>query len=209
MIITDTGAGMEKEIQEHIFEPFFTTKMVGKGTGLGLSTVYGIIRQSGGDIIVYSEAGHGTTFKLYLPCVDDNVQIPRWVDDVEEDLTGTETILLVEDERIVRHLVREILTGNGYKVLEADSGKAALSICDTYAMPINMMLTDLIMPKMSGSELKDQMDTLRPDIKVLFMSGYTDDSTAQMGLLNSETAFIEKPFTPDGLARKIREILDS
>ena len=207
--VSDTGEGMDEQTQSRIFEPFFTTKEVGKGTGLGLSTVHGIIKQSGGDIMVYSEPGHGTAFKIYLPCVDEIAQKPRWAGSSGEDYSGTETILLVEDEEIVRNLVREILTGNGYQVLEASSGKAALAVCAANPEPIHMLLTDVIMPNMSGPVLKGQVVTLRPDIKTLFMSGYTDDSIASSGILDSDAAFIEKPFTPDGLARKVREVLES
>jgi len=204
--VTDTGAGMDEQTQRRIFDPFFTTKELGKGTGLGLSTVYGIVKQSGGDIMVYSEIGHGTTFKIYIPRVDENVQAPGPAVS-GEDYSGTETILLVEDEEVVRNLTREILTSYGYKVLEAATGAAALSICDTYSETIHLLLTDVIMPKMSGSDLKDQIIKNCPDIKVLFMSGYTDDSIVHSGILDSDIAFIEKPFSPDSLARKVRNVL--
>jgi two-component system, cell cycle sensor histidine kinase and response regulator CckA len=207
LTVTDNGEGMDASVQPHIFDPFFTTKPVGKGTGLGLSTVYGIVKQSGGDIIVYSEPGHGTSFKIYLPCVDEIVQKPRWTVEDGRKYGGTETILLAEDEDNVRTLVREILSENGYNVLEAAGGAAALSICETYTEPIHMLLTDVIMPKMGGSELKDKVVKLLPDIKVLFMSGYADDSITDLGVLDSDTAFIEKPFTPDGLSRKVRAVL--
>lgn len=207
MIITDTGSGMDESLQQHIFDPFFTTKPLDKGTGLGLSTVHGIVKQSGGNIRVYSEVGQGTTFKIYLPRVDEIVQKRKWVDDRDEDLLGTETVLLVEDDDMVRNLVNRILRSNGYYVLEANSGKAALSICETYSEGIHLLLSDVVMPKMSGLELRNQLIKLRPDIKVLFMSGYTDDSMTQNEVLDADTAFIEKPFTPDGLAKKIREIL--
>ena len=199
---------MDEKTRRRIFEPFFTTKPVGKGTGLGLSTVYGIVKQSGGDIMVYSEVGHGTTFKIYLPCVNDIVQKPKWTGTGEERYLGTETILLVEDEEIVRSLVCEILTSNGYHILEAAGGKAALAVCDTHPEPIHMLLTDVVMPKMSGRELRDQVIKLHPDIKVLFMSGYTDDAIAHRGVFDSHNEFIEKPFTPDSLARKVREVLE-
>jgi CheY-like chemotaxis protein len=207
MTVTDTGEGMDEKTQKRIFEPFFTTKEVGNGTGLGLSTVFGIVKQSGGDIVVYSEIGHGTTFKIYFPRVDESVQKVKWPDDAKGDLKGTETILLVEDEEIVRNLVREVLTNNGYHVLEADNGKAAVSIVKTYLEPIHLLLADVIMPGMSCRTMKDAIVKLRPDIKVLFMSGYTDDSIASKGMFDSGTAFIEKPFSPEALARKIREIL--
>jgi len=208
MTLTDTGEGMDVQVQKQIFDPFFTTKPVGKGTGLGLSTVYGIVKQSGGDIMVYSEAGHGTTFKIYLPCVDENVQKIKWTGDKKEKFSGSETILLVEDEEIVRNLIKEILVDNGYKVLEAGNGKDALAICKDYSEPIHLLLSDVIMPQMSGPELVEQAIKLRTDVKVLFMSGYTDDSISRHGFLDSGSSFIEKPFTPDGLSRKVREVLE-
>jgi CheY-like chemotaxis protein len=208
MTVTDTGQGMSAETQSHIFEPFFTTKDIGKGTGLGLSTVYGIIKQSGGDIRVYSEEGHGTTFKIYLPCVGEPIQKRAWATEVASG-AGTETILLVEDEDIVRIFVRTILSENGYTVLEASNGNDALALARTYIGPIHMLLTDLIMPKMSGTELKDQLFVIRPDIRPMFMSGYTDESISHQGILNSGTAFIEKPFSPEALFRKVREVLEA
>jgi two-component system, cell cycle sensor histidine kinase and response regulator CckA len=208
LVVTDSGQGMDEETRRRIFEPFFTTKEVGKGTGLGLSTVYGIVKQSGGDIMVYSEIGHGTTFKIYLPSIDETVQRPKWIDE-GEDSSGTETILVVEDEEIVRNLVSAILEGLGYKVLEAGNGEAALSICKNYTGPIHLLLSDVIMPNMSGSELRENIVKVCPDIRVMFMSGYTDDSISNSGILASKTAFIEKPFTPDKLARKVREVLES
>ncbi len=209
LIVSDTGTGIDEEVQKHIFDPFFTTKEVGKGTGLGLSTVYGIIKQSGGYIMVYSEIGHGTTFKIYLPCVDETVQKPKWMGDLDKRVTATETILLVEDEEIVRNLVREILLSDGYTVLEAASGKAAIAICETYSEPIHLLLTDVVMPKMGGADLKEHIIKLLPEIKIIFMSGYTDDSISQRGIMDANTVFIEKPFTPDGLANKVRVVLDS
>jgi len=165
------------------------------------------VKQSGGDVMVYSELGHGTTFKIYLPCVVETVQKPKWTSEAVSSF-GTETILLVEDEDIVRTFVRTILEGNGYKVLEAQNGYIALTIGRSYAEPIHMLLTDLIMPRMSGTELRDKLLKVRPDIKNLFMSGYTDDSISHEGILHSETAFIEKPFSPDAIFRKIREVLE-
>jgi len=209
MIVTDSGEGIDEQTQRRIFEPFFTTKELGKGTGLGLSTAHGIVKQSGGDIRVYSEVGRGTTFEIKFPIVDETVQKPKWVGNSEEKYSGTETILLVEDDEIVRNLVREVLMSNGYKVLEAASGKAALYVCDTYSDNIHLLLTDVIMPKMSGLQLKEQVGKLRPDIKPLFMSGYTNDSMGESGVFDLDAAFIEKPFTPDGLTRKIREVLES
>jgi len=206
MTVTDTGKGIDEQTRKRIFDPFFTTKEIGKGTGLGLSTVYGIVKQSGGDIMVYSEIGHGTTFKIYLPRVDEDVAAP--IPTVEdENYSGTETVLLVEDEEIVRNLVREILKNFGYKVLEAAEGNEALSVCQTYPDTIHLLLTDTIMPGMGGIELKARIIKLRPEIKLLFMSGYTDDSLTVGGVLDPKIAFIEKPFTPDSLVRKIREVL--
>jgi two-component system, cell cycle sensor histidine kinase and response regulator CckA len=208
MTVTDTGDGMDELTRRRVFEPFFTTKEIGKGTGLGLSTVYGIVKQSGGDIMVYSEIGHGTTFKVYLPSVDQSVEQPQWVADRDHQYAGTETILLVEDDDVVRRLVCEVLTSNGYRILEAKSGKAALSICRSHAGVIHLLLTDVIMPAMGGRELKDKVTNLCPDVKILFMSGYTDDSVANRGIYDADFAFIEKPFTPDGLARRVREVLE-
>lgn len=208
MTVSDTGFGMDESTQKRIFEPFFTTKEVGKGTGLGLAMVYGIIKQSGGDILVYSEPGHGTTFKIYLPLVDNPVEKTPWVDPIDKP-TGTETVLLVEDEDLVRDLVREILTDSGYTILAAESGEAALSICKKHEGSIDLLLTDVIMPKMGGSELKNEITKLRPGTAALFMSGYTDDSLPSRGIFDRNMAFIEKPFTPDELARKVREVLDA
>jgi len=208
MTVTDTGQGMDEEIQRRIFEPFFTTKGQGKGTGLGLSTVHGIVKQSGGDITVYSEVGKGTTFKIYLPCVDESVQKNKWTGD-DRNYSGTETIIVVEDEEIVRNLVHQILTSYGYKVLQASGGKEALAICDTYSESVSLLLTDVIMPRMSGRELKNQVSKRHPEIKILFMTGYTDESITHNGILDSDVAFIEKPFSPAGLVRKVREVLES
>jgi PAS domain S-box-containing protein len=209
MVFTDTGEGMDEQTRQRIFEPFFTTKAVGRGTGLGLSTVHGIVKQSRGDIAVYSKIGHGTTFEIYFPRVDEPVKKPKWIEDLGGRFHGTETILLVEDEEIVRNLVCEILTSNGYNVLEASSGKAALSICDTFSEPIHMLLTDVIMPNMSGGQVADLVMKMRPEIKVLYISGYADDSITHAVFYDSDTAFLEKPFTPDGIARKVRAVLNS
>lgn len=207
MMVTDTGEGMDEAQQSHIFEPFFTTKEVGKGTGLGLATVFGIVKQSSGDILVSSEVGRGTTFRVYLPCIDEAVQKPIWGGDRKPTYSGTQTILLVEDEEIVRNLVREILRENGYNVLAAAGGHAALTILDTHIEPIHLLLTDVIMPRMGGSELKARVVKRLPDIKVIFMSGYTNDSIGDLGISGEDTAFIEKPFTPDALAQMVHEVL--
>jgi PAS domain S-box-containing protein len=209
MTVTDTGVGMDSETQAQIFDPFFTTKPVGKGTGLGLSTVYGIVKQSGGEIRVRSKPGSGSSFEIYLPCVDELVQKPRWKDDSVTEHFGNETILLAEDEETVRTLVCEILESNGYKVLAAADGEAALAICREADGPIHMLLTDIIMPKMGGGILRDKVLELLPGTRVLFMSGYTDDLIADLAVMNSKAEFIEKPFTPGALTRKVRQVLDS
>jgi len=204
--VSDTGVGMNEETRRRVFEPFFTTKGVGKGTGLGLSTAYGIVKQSGGSIWVYSELGHGTVFKIYLPKTDHAIE-----DEARTDSTGasggSETILVVEDEPMVRQLTREILELQGYTVLEALNGKHALEISSE--LHIDLLLTDVIMPEMGGKELTDHFTVARPGTRVLFMSGYTDDALAHQGVLDDGLALIEKPFSPHSLTRKVREVLDS
>ncbi len=207
LAVSDDGIGMDEEIRTRIFEPFFTTKAVGKGTGLGLSTVYGIVKQSGGSIWVYSEAGIGTTFKIYLPRVDTPVENYRRPEDWMGDLSGTGTILLAEDEELVRNLTSEVLQLYGYSVLEASGGREALQICERYADSIDLLITDVVMPEMSGRELADRLKQLRPDVKVLFMSGYTDNAIVHQGVLDAGANFIQKPFAPEVLANKVREIL--
>jgi PAS domain S-box-containing protein len=207
LAVSDTGHGMDEETQSHLFEPFFTTKPKGKGTGLGLSTVYGIVKQSKGHISFYSEVGRGTTFKVYLPCVSDAAQ-PQEIGNNKSHLAhGWETILLVEDEDSVRHSTNDILTMCGYKVIEAKDGLDALELCAQYKEPIHLVLTDVIMPRMNGSELVQRLSTLLPHTKILFMSGYTGDAITHHGVLEEGINFIEKPFTPDALARKVREVL--
>ncbi len=208
LAVSDTGTGMNEETQSRIFEPFFTTKDIGKGTGLGLSTVYGIIKQSGGNIWVYSEVGRGTTFKMYLPLIAEDAQVYRRSAESEEAMAGTETILLVEDDETVRNLVSEVLQNYGHEVLEAANGGSALLICERHERPIHLLLTDVIMPEMSGSELATRLARLRPEMKSLYMSGYTDDAIVNHGVLEADTPFIQKPFTPMALARKVREVLD-
>jgi two-component system cell cycle sensor histidine kinase/response regulator CckA len=208
LAVSDTGVGMTPEVRERVFEPFFTTKEKGKGTGLGLSTVYGIVKQSGGNIWVYSDLGKGTTFKIYLPRVDEPLE--ERVEKVEEKELprGSETILIVEDEDEVRKVAVRILSGQGYKVLEAPQGIDAFLISAEHEGPIHLLLTDVVMPKMSGRELAESLASLRPGIKVLYMSGYTDNTIVHHGVLDKGMNYIQKPFTVEGLLRKVREVLD-
>jgi PAS domain S-box-containing protein len=206
--VSDTGVGMSPEVKEHIFEPFFTTKEKGKGTGLGLSTVYGIVKQSRGNIWVYSEPGHGTTFKIYLPSADETIDLIKSSPTQAELPQGSETILLVEDEESVRTFAHKTLKGYGYIILEASNGEEALRLAQGHGRKINLLLTDVVMPQMSGKELADRIKILWPDIKVLFASGYTDNAIVHHGILESGIHFLQKPYTPEVLARKVREVLD-
>src|SRR5512141_1254244 len=208
--VADTGHGMDEETQAHLFEPFFTTKERGKGTGLGLATVYGIVQQSDGHIRVNSAADSGSTFLIYLPRVEapenggqgaDRPPLPR-------PSPGTETVLLAEDEDAVRQFAREILSGNGYRVLEAGNGREALLLSEAHRGEIHLLLTDVAMPKMSGRELAERILPLRPELRILYMSGYTDDAILRRGVVEDGIPFLQKPFTPEGLARKVREVLD-
>jgi two-component system, cell cycle sensor histidine kinase and response regulator CckA len=208
LAISDNGAGMDKQTRLRIFEPFFTTKEQGKGTGLGLSTVYGIVKQSGGNIGVYSEPGTGTTFKIYLPRVDDQLDYKQPGGAPSSHLEGTETILLVEDEASVRRLARIILEAKGYSVVEASGADEAHKMSEQHSGPINLMLTDVIMPGSSGRELAQGISRSRLEMKVLYMSGYTDDAIVHHGILDARTPFIQKPFTPEALLRKVRDVLD-
>ena len=206
--MSDTGVGMNQETLSRIFEPFFTTKEMGKGTGLGLSTVYGIVKQSGGHIWVYSEPNSGTTFKIYLPRVEEPAEAPEPAPDRTGRIEGSETVLLVEDEETVRMLVRVILERYGYTVLAASDGEEALRASSGHEGTIQLMLCDVVMPGMSGVQLSRRIASSRPDMKILYMSGYTDNAIVHHGVLDPGTAFIEKPFSPESLARKIRAVLD-
>ncbi len=205
--VSDTGLGMDKETQLRIFEPFFTTKERGKGTGLGLSTVFGIVHQSGGSISVESEPGAGTTFNAFFPA---NERAPEEVRKAVSPpvLTGTETVLLIEDEEHVRAASRAILARSGYTVVEVGGPPEALDVCADPSKTIHLVLTDIVMPKMSGPELAKRLRSIRPGIKVLYMSGYTDDTIIRHGMLDQMTAFLQKPFTPEDLLRRVRDVLD-
>ena len=210
LAVTDTGCGMDEATRSRLFEPFFTTKEQGKGTGLGLSTVYGIVEQSGGHIWVYSELGRGTTIKICLPvAAEEVVAVADTSDVLAPPIKGAETILLVEDAARVREVVREILEMNGYRILEAQHGAEALEISGRHDGPIHLMVTDVVMPQMSGRELAQRLAPLRPEMRVLYMSGYTDDAIVRHGVLEAGTAFLSKPFTPDALAAKVRSLLDA
>lgn len=206
LAVTDTGSGMTAEVLERVFEPFYTTKDRDQGTGLGLATVYGIVKQSGGNIFVYSEPGKGTTFKVYLPLVEaEKPEQPTEVDTT--DLRGKETILIVEDDQAVRNLTRRILASAGYKTLTAANGGEALLECEQHEGKIHLVLTDVVMPKMSGKELSDRLAKISPNLKVLFMSGYTDNAIVHHGILDEGTHFIAKPFTSSSLLEKVRSVL--
>ena len=208
--VSDTGIGMSRELQDRVFEPFFTTKEHGKGTGLGLSTVYGIVKQSGGYVWVESELGSGTTFRIYLPKVEGSVPEPSKENVGDEmPLDGNETILLVEDELAVRVLVRQVLDRMGYSVVDASSGAEVLDLVRKGSIRPDLLLTDVVMPGMSGRELSDQVQAIQPDVKVLYMSGYTDEAIIHHGVLEPGVAFLEKPFTPDMLLQRVRGTLDA
>jgi PAS domain S-box-containing protein len=208
LAVRDTGHGMDAETQSHLFEPFFTTKEKGKGTGLGLSTVYGIVKQTGGAIAVESKPGQGATFKIYFPLVHSEAQGTGGPADAAEPAHGRETILLVEDEPAVRGLVQETLRIHGYTVLEARHGIEALMTGAKHQGPIHLLLTDVVMPQMSGPEIAEKIQVVRPGIKVLYMSGYPDHPVFEQGRISRETSFLPKPFTPNVLAKKVRDVLD-
>jgi two-component system cell cycle sensor histidine kinase/response regulator CckA len=208
LMVSDTGTGMDSATRVRIFEPFFTTKEKGQGTGLGLSTVYGVVKQSDGYIDVDSEVGSGTTFNIYLPRVEEAVAPAKPLSRPSSALRGTETILLVEDEADLRVLTRNVLELCGYKVLEAKHGAQALEVSRSYGSPIDLLLTDVVMPGISGRALADQLIKLRPQMKVVYMSGYTGQTVGAHGVLDPGSIFLQKPFTREGLASKIREALD-
>lgn len=209
LAVSDAGVGMDAETKSHIFEPFFTTKGSGKGTGLGLSTVYGIVKQSGGNIEVYSEPGKGTTFKVYLPRVDKEAGLAAVTERKSaKELGGTETVLVVEDDEVIRELVRQILVSRGYQVIVHANAQVALQAAAQHETGIHLLVTDVVMPGLSGPELMSRVSILHPALKVLYMSGYTDEAITRHGLIESGTAFLQKPFTPEALVGKVRAVLD-
>jgi len=209
LAVTDTGTGMDAQTKSHIFEPFFTTKEKGKGTGLGLATVYGIVKQSDGYIWVYSEPGHGTSFKIYLPRVAEAPGPARPGFELSASVRGSETVFVVEDDEMVRALIRRMLETRGYTVLLAPHGDEALQLLERHPGRVDLLMTDVVMPGMSGRDLADRVAERRPGIKVLYLSGYTDDAIVRHGVLEPGIAFLQKPFSADALARKVREVLDS
>jgi CheY-like chemotaxis protein len=209
LAVSDTGVGMDEVISRHIFEPFFTTKDIGKGTGLGLATVYGIVKQSGGDIGVSSKPGRGTTFKIYLPHVA--APLPSSIERLSEAghaSRGSETVLLVEDDAAVGLLARVTLERIGYRVLQAGNPKEAARVANEFAGPIHLLLSDVIMPESEGPPLWDRLVAARPAVRVLYMSGYVGEAVRHV-LLVDGTPFLQKPFTPHALAKKVREVLDA
>ena len=208
LVITDSGIGMDAETQAHLFEPFFTTKEPGKGTGLGLATVFGIVKQSNGHIFVCSELSIGTTVKIYLPVSDQPAEV-KAVDTSEESLTGTETILVAEDETIVRDIICRILRESGYKVIEAHDGEYALRILSANKAPVHAAIMDLVMPKMNGKELGETLKSSYPGTKIIYTSGYTDDFTRERMGINPSLPFLQKPISSVALLKKVREVLDS
>jgi CheY-like chemotaxis protein len=208
LAVSDTGLGMSAEVKEHLFEPFFTTKGVGQGTGLGLATVYGIVKQSGGDISVYSEPGQGTTFKIYLPRIKEDSELRPASPATVQIPGGWETILVVEDNDELRQLAASVLRNLGYTVLEAPNGPEAIQLFQAQPEAIHLVLTDVVMPEMSGREMVERLRQTHPGLRALYMSGYTDAAITRQGVLEPGAPFIQKPFGVEALAKKVREVLD-
>ena len=208
LTVSDTGIGMDKGVQEYIFDPFYTTKEKDKGTGLGLSTSYGIVKQNNGFIWVYSEPGQGSTFKIYLPRVKRDIKTEEKEHPPVENLSGSETVLIVEDDNSLRKLVQKSLQPHGYRILVAENGEDALRISKEHEGTIDLIITDVVMPMMGGKETAERLQAIHPQVKVIYMSGYTDDAIVHHGVLAPGLNFLEKPFSPKGLAHKVREVLD-
>jgi CheY-like chemotaxis protein len=209
LAISDTGHGIDKATKEHLFEPFFTTKTRGKGTGLGLSTVYGIVKQSGGNVWVYSEVDRGTTFKIYLPRIASGKEESKPDESSTRPTSGSELVLVVEDEDAVRNMLRDSLKSFGYDVLVAGNGNEAIELCMQRGLEaVRLLITDVVMPHMSGKELADRLTAIYPEMRVLYMSGYTNNAIVHHGVLDKGIQFMEKPFSPRALGVKVREILD-
>ena len=206
--VSDDGPGIDKTVQEHIFEPFFTTKEKGRGTGLGLSVVYGIVKQHQGEIICNSSDGKGTTFEIYLPRVDEPIEEIKY-DAIDKDYRGNEVIMLVEDDTEVREVLGEILKDLGYLIIEAADDKEAQKLSKNFNGDINLLLTDLILPGLNGRELSELLVKSRKNMKILFISGYSDDVIAKHGVMDEDVSFLQKPFTASSLGKKIREVLES
>src|SRR6266446_2328847 len=209
LVVSDTGTGMDSQTMARIFEPFFTTKTEGRGTGLGLSTVYGVVKQNNGYIMPYSEVGHGTTFRVYFPRVRETPDLRDKKSSQEEFAKGCETILVVEDEEALRELARELLEANGYKVIEAERGEKAIQLVEHSQTPIDLLLTDVVMPGIGGKQLAKRLLELRPGLHVLYMSGYTDDVIYNRGVLPENTLLLPKPFTRAVLLRRVRDALNT
>ena len=208
LAVSDTGVGMSEEVQRHLFEPFFTTKAPGAGTGLGLATVFGVVKQSGGSIYVYSEEGRGTTFKIYLPAAVRRRRAAAGAPTARPSV-GTETVMLVEDDESVRNLVRTMLETKGYRVLAAAGADEAERLCTENNCPVDLLLTDVVMPEVNGRVLAERLSERSPSLRILFMSGYSDEAVYRHGEISPNASFIEKPFTDRTLARKVREVLDA
>ena len=205
--VSDTACGMDANTKSRAFEPFFTTREDGQGTGLGLSTAYGIVKQSGGNVWIYSEPGGGSTFKVYLPRAKQDVEPSE--SEVPNGERGLETVLLAEDEESLRKMIREVLEAQGHTVLDAGDGREALSVSERYDGPIHAMITDVVMPQIGGSELAERLSSRRPNFKILYVSGYADNAILHHGILAPGVHFIQKPFAPEGLTSKLRKLLGS
>jgi CheY-like chemotaxis protein len=208
LTVADTGCGMTPEVKARLFEPFFTTKERGRGTGLGLATVYGIVGQNGGEIRVESAPGKGAAFTIFLPRVEEALEQPPPSSKPKDMPAGKETVLVVEDDEIIRNLIREVLADSKYTVMDADRGAEALRLAEKREGPIQLLITDVVMPGISGPEVAAHLARYRPEMKVLYISGYTDDKIGRQGLLESGAGFLQKPFRIEALTRKVREVLD-